>query len=221
MKKKIFLLTIVILVLMFTFTACYEPQEEESITTSGGYEQDSNNTPSPPTKTAKEVVTEYLLAIGNNFSVSAEIKSNIGQLLTGGQKYELLADGNKMYFNNNGEIYFIEEGEDCTYIYTNDNNTWSKQAADEDYQSPTDMSLLVEMLDSIDWKSYDSSTNVAEGTTEFDGNDLFITCTLNKDNATIMVYKIQHSWIFGDSLINVGHIDLYDIGSTAVTLPEL
>ena len=219
MNKKIVLLITLILIIALALGACANPKLSEENSTGDDGSNSTNNPPVKP-KTAKEAIEEYLLSIEDNFSASGEIKNNLGELLTGGQKYSISVDGSKIFTNNNGEKYYVEKtADDREYVYLQQDGTWRKRLITEEDNYPSDMSILTDLLDNVEWKRYDATTNYAEGQFEYDGNDLWIECTMRTNEATVLIYNIRHSWLFGDSLLLIGNIKIYDVGSTVVTLP--
>lgn len=208
------------LVIALTLGACFFPQPDTNDTSTPNTGQNPSDTPSTAPKTAKEAIDEYLANLGDNYTISGEIKNNLGEVLKGGQKYKLLSDGNKVYGSNDGELYYIEKNPDgSSYVYTKENSSWRKRPVTDDDDYTTDISTLTDLLNKVTWQSYNASTRVAEGKSKMKSNNLWIKCTLRSDGATVLIYKIQHMWLVGDTLISVGNIDLYDIGSTTVTLP--
>ena len=179
------------------------------------YEYTTTNTP----KTTQEIIADYLNTLGDNFSVSAEIKNNFGEIVKGGQKYSFSIDANKTYADNNGEVYYVEETEnDVKYIYTQKEGVWHKNIVTDDYEYPTNIiDKLNDMLSKVDWKSYDEKTSVAKGYTKHDGKDLDIECSLN--DGTVSVYSRQY--IIGSKYISVlvGEIEIHSVGTTTVNLP--
>lgn len=218
MKKKLILLTLLILVVALTLSACVAPPEEDN-TTPPNSEDGGDTTPAKP-KTAEEAIELFLSSIENNFSASGEIKNNLGELLTGGQKYSISVDGNKIYTDNDGEKYYVEKSLDGNeYVFLQQNGTWHKRLITEEDNFPTDMSIVTDLLNNVTWKNYNATANFAEGQFKYESNDMWIECEMRSDGATVSIYQIRHSWLFGDTLLAVGNIEIYDVGTTTVELP--
>ena len=218
MKKNLILLTVLILVVALTLSACFTPPNENDATPSES-ETTDGNTPTKP-KTAKEAIELYLSSIENNFSASGEIKNNLGELLTGGQKYSIAVDGNKIYTNNDGEKYYVEKRPDGNeYVYLQQGDTWYKRVITDNDNYPSDMSIVTDLLDKVTWKSYNSTTSFAEGQFKHENDDMWIECEMRSDGATVTIYQIQHWWLLDDSLLPIGNIEIYNVGSTIVNLP--
>ena len=221
MKKNTVLLIIFILVVAMTLGACFVPPNENDDTTPPETNNPSakpDDTPPKP-KTAEEAIKLFLSSIENNFSASGEIKNNLGELLTGGQKYSISVDGNNIFTDNNGEKYYVEKLDGNEYVYLQQNNTWVKRLITEEDNYPSDMSIVTDLLDKVTWKSYNAATNFAEGQFKHENDDMWIECDMRSDGATVTIYKIQHMWLLGDKLIEIGNIEIYDVGSTTVKLP--
>ena len=217
MKKISILLTVIILIAALTLSACFIPPNEDN-TPPSGTEDNDDKTPSKP-KTAEEAIELFLSSIENNFTASGEIKNNLGELFTGGQKYSIAVDGNKIYTDNDGEKYYVEKTPDGEYVYLQQDNTWHKRLITENDNYPSDMSVVTDLLDEVTWKSYNSTTNFAEGQFKHENDDMWIECEMRSDGATVSIYKIQHWWLLPDSLLSIGNIEIYDVGSTTVNLP--
>ena len=226
MKKHTILLILFILVVALTLGACSTSPPENDDTTP----PESDNPPSqpenpvPPTppkpKTAKEAIELFLSTIENNFSASGEIISNLGDLFTGGQKYSILVDGNKIFTDNKGEIYYVEKALDGNeYVYLQQDDAWVKKLITEEDNYPSNMSIVTDLLEEVTWESYDATTHFAEGQFKFEDKDMWIECEMRSDAATVTIYQIKHSWFFDDTLVPIGNIEIYDVGSTTVELP--
>lgn len=186
-----------------------------------GYEKDmTSNSPAPKPNTTEEVIAQYLLELGDNFSVSAEIKNNFSELIKGGQKYWFSVEANKIYANNNGDEYYIEQDQDGTaYYYAKENGSWHKKKVTEDFEYPTSLGeTLTNILSNVSWKSYNEKTNVAKGHMKMDDKDLDIECALN--DGTVTIYSRQY--IIGSVYIPVlvGEIEIHSVGDSTVTLPQ-
>ena len=182
-----------------------------------GYEKKVTPETPTPSKKIEEIIAEYLLSLGDNFSVSASLSTNIGEILGQGQKYQLSVDGNKIYASNNGDIYYAEESEDGNvYVYTKEEDTWHRSPVDEEYEYPTNIAeTLTELLSNVDWQNYNEKTGVATGYIEIDGKEFLVSCTLKETGATIELFT---QGLLG--YIRVGYAEIYDIGNTTVILPE-
>ena len=178
-----------------------------------------------PTKTAEEAIAEYLVSLGDNFSVSANLSlsENFQDIVKGGHDYILLADGNKLYADNDGEEYYLEECDDgSVYVYTQQEGEWHKELVTEEYNRPDDITeMLTLLLGNVEWYEYNEQTGVAKGYIELEGHDFDIKFTMKSDGATVVIYLRQYVW--GDlyAPVQIGYAKIYDIGSTTVTLPEL
>ena len=209
MKKSI-LLIVFILVATLTLSACFAPTDDNSDTTpseSGKIPSDTENGDGnkPKPKTAKEAIELFLAYIENNFSASGEIKNTLGELLTGGQKYGISVDGDKIYTNNNGEIYYVEKTLDGKeYVYLQQGDAWRKRLITEEDNYPSDMSIVTDLLNDVTWKSYNATTNFAEGQFKHENDDMWIECEMRSDGATVTIYQIQHWWLLDDTLLQVG-----------------
>ena len=200
-----------------TLSACTTlPRVPDDTTQSGS--GGVGDTPSTPTKTAKQAIEEYLSSIENNFSASGEIKNNLGELLTGGDKYAIMVDGNNIYTDNDGQKYYVEKAGETEYVYLKQDSAWHKREITEDDNYPSNMSILTDLLDKVTWTKYNATTNYAEGKFKHKSNDMWIECTMGASKAKVSLYKINHG-IFRDTLISVGGIEIYDIGTTVVNLP--
>lgn len=232
MKKNTIILIVLILVVALVLGACFTPPNDDDNTTppESGTPPTGNNpsetqkpddtTPPPPKPiTAKEAIELFLSSIENNFSASGEIKNNLDELLTGGQKYSISVDGNKIFTDNNGEKYYVEKLDGNEYVYLQQNNAWVKRLITEEDNYPSDMSIVTDLLDKVTWKSYNAATNFAEGQFKHENDDMWIECDIRSDGATVTIYKIQHMWLLGNKLIEIGNIEIYDVGSTTVKLP--
>lgn len=184
------------------------------------YEKNATSDPPTTPNTTEEIIAEYLLSLGDNFSVSAEIKNNFSEVLKGGQKYSFSVDANKIYANNNGEKYYVEEDQDGTaYYYVQENGEWHKKLVGEDFEYPTSVGdALTNILSNVSWTSYNEKTGVAKGFMKMDGKDLDIECSLN--DGTVTIYSRQY--IIGSMYLPVlvGEIEIHSIGTTTVNLPQ-
>lgn len=222
MKKNNLLLTILILVIALTLCACYQPEGDSGNSPQGtepstGPGQNPTTTPS---KTPQEVVTDYLLFLGDNFSVSASLKTNLSEMLGDAQEYNFKMDGNRIYALTNGKKYYIENVDESSYLYTLEDGVWRKSPITEDFGYPTNTDELITMLQDVDWEEYNATNGMATGHTKIDGNKLLIECTMKQDGATVEMYKAQYILGKYRPLFKVGHAEIYDIGTTAITLPE-
>ena len=184
---------------------------------------DSSSTPTPsptPTtpKTTQEIVVDYLLSLGDNFSVSAKVAQSDKEYLAGKyHRYELKMDGNKLFASVDNDTYYLEQGEENVYIYELAEGQWRKSVV-EDEKYPTNVvELFDQLVSEVDWSKYDSRDNTVTGHTVVDGKRLQLECSLA--DGTIAIYnlkKIIGSWYVS---VLIGNVEIHSIGSTTVTLP--
>ncbi|MCH5157121.1 MAG: hypothetical protein J1G02_04520 [Clostridiales bacterium] len=182
------------------------------------YEKEVKPDPIPtPSKSAEEAIAEYLVSLGDNFTVSATVKITSPDNLfrTEEHNYKTLLDGNKIYADNDGELYYVEQDDDVVYLYSLDNETWHKTVAtDEEYDGSMDIEeQLKEVLANVDWQSYNEEKGVAKGSVKLNNVDFWIECTLGEKNATITIVSMPLPVI-------AATINIFDIGTTTVTLPD-
>ena len=281
MKKKLTILTILILIVALTLGACVvtppeEPHEhtyESGWTTSPthhwhaatcehttdvrgmaphsysnnkctvcGYEKEIKQDPTPiPTpdpetaKKAEEMIAEYLVSLGDNFSVSATITIPMEEQ----KKYSMCVDGNNIYASNAGELYYVEQIEEGSYyVYTQDDEgAWHKKHRTNDTEVPTNTAgTLVLLLSTVDWQEYDEEKGVVKGyysiedikfdipnlelLTKYGFTHFCIEFTVTEYGAAIQLSAGRFIWDEFVHFIDLGNAKIYDVGSTTVTLPQ-
>ena len=237
--KKLILLTILIFVVALNFCACNltpdgtdappfsqdnppakDPPTQEPPVTEPPTGDDPNNNQTT-TKSAEEFIAEYLVALGDNFSVLANVKSSLENVVFGqSTQYLLRLDGAKLEAAQDNDVYYLEETDGTVYLYTRSDDGWHKTVAQKDFTYPTNVAdKLTQWLANVYWEEYNDKTGVAKGSIELDGNELWIECSLKSEQATISIYKIQ-DFVGFEIKVEVAKIEIYDIGTTTVTLPS-
>ena len=182
-----------------------------------GYQTEVKPNPTPtPSRPAEEVIAEYLVSLGDNFTVSATlttVSTNI-PIRTEERKYKALLDGNKIYAEKDEERYYVEQTDGSVYLYTQDNEQWHKELATvNELNLPTNIEAqLKEILTNVEWQDYDEENGVANGVVEINNYKFGVEVTLNDDNAKILLISLPIPIITID-------IKIYNIGTTTVTLP--
>ena len=180
-------------------------------------------TPTPtPSKQAEEAIAEFVLSLGDNFTVTVNPSIYIRDMFELAQEYRILLDGNKIYATQDSEKYYAEENEGSVYVYTQDEEqAWHRKLVTDQFKYPTLTSEnLTSILENVNWEEYDEENGIANGYVEFENEEYLIVFILTENGAGVEIYTVQY--ILGTRIpfLPIGHIEIFDIGTTAVTLPE-
>ncbi|MCH5153386.1 MAG: hypothetical protein J1F68_05490 [Clostridiales bacterium] len=187
-----------------------------------GYEKKVEPPKPSPADQAEEKISEFLLTLGDNFSLAISPSKFVIERFGLSQEYCMLVDGNKIYAYSDSDKYYVEDIDGTVYLYTQDEEyAWHKKIVTEEFGYPSNTGeILTDFLGNVNWETYDEDKGIANGYFEVDNNEYLIVFIFTEDGAKIEIYSVQYILGIPYPFIPVGHAVICDIGSTTVTLPE-